>query len=63
MKLFRTKVWSWVDIWVLKWCAFLFGSIVGAYRSDVVKEYVWIILFVAVALAIRAGIKYFCGRD
>ena len=59
MRLFRTKIWSWVDIWVLKWCAFLFGIIVGAYRADMVKQYVWVLLAIAVALAIRASLKYF----
>ena len=63
MRLFRTKVWSWVDIWVLKWCAFLFGMIVGAYRSDMVRQYVWIFLVIAVGLGIRASIKYFCDKD
>jgi len=61
MKLLITKIWSWADIWILKWCAFLFGMIAGAYLSNVVKRYVWIFLLVAVALAIRSGIKYFGG--
>lgn len=63
MKLFRTKVWSWIDIWVLKWCAFLFGMIAGAYLSDTVKQYVWIFLLVAVVLSIRSAIKYFGSKD
>jgi hypothetical protein len=63
MRLFRTKVWSWADIWILKWCAFLFGIIGGAYLSDFVKQYVWVLLVLAVALAIKSGIKYFGGND
>lgn len=63
MRLLRRQEWSWVDIWVLKWCAFLFGMIAGAYLSDIVKQYVWIFLLVAVLLAIKSGIKYFSGKD
>jgi hypothetical protein len=63
MRLLRTKVWSWVDIWALKWCALLFGMIAGAYLSDIVKQYVWIFLLVAVVLSIRSSIKYFGGKD
>lgn len=59
MRLFRTKMWWWLDIGLLKWSALLFGVIAGAYFSDVVKHYVWGVLSVAVILAIRPVIKYF----
>ena len=58
MRVLRTKVWWWLDIWLLKWCAFLFGMIAGAYLSDFVKQYVWIFALMAILLAIRAAISY-----
>ena len=63
MRLFRTKVWSWADIWLLKWCAFLFGIIAGAYNSDFVKQYVWIFFIVAILLTIRPATRYFEKSD
>ena len=63
MKLFRTKIWSWSDLWILKWCAFLFGLIGGAYLSDFVQRYVVVILVLAVILAVKSGIKYFGASD
>jgi uncharacterized membrane protein len=59
MGLLNTKVWSWVDIWILKWSAFLFGIAGGAYFSDFIRPYIWIIAVVAVLLAIRPGFMYF----
>ena len=59
MGLFKTKVWWWFDIWALKWSAFLFGIITGAYLTDFVKQYVWELALVAVILAIKPTIKYF----
>ena len=59
MSLFRTKVWKWQDIWLLKWCAFLFGMIAGAYLSDFVRLYVWVFLVAAILFTIRPAIKYF----
>ena len=43
---------------MLKWCAFLFGIAAGAYFHDYVIKYVWVILVVAVVLAIRPAIAY-----
>jgi hypothetical protein len=59
MKLLRTKIWSWWDVWLLKWCAFLFGIAAGAHFHACLLQYVWIILVVAVLLAIRPAIAYF----
>lgn len=59
MKLLRTKIWNWPDVWLLKWCAFLFGIAAGAYFHDYVMTYIWIILVAAVILAIRPTIAYF----
>jgi hypothetical protein len=59
LRLFRTKIWWWLDIGLLKWSALLFGAIAGAYFSDIVKQYVWVLLSAAAILAIRPVIKYF----
>ena len=58
MRLFITKVWHWRDVWLLKWCAFLFGIAAGAYFHEVVMPYIWIVLVVAALLAIRPAIAY-----
>ncbi len=59
MKLFRTKVWQWPDIVLLKWCAVLVGMIAGAYLSEFVRENVWVFVLVAVLLAVRPAARYF----
>lgn len=59
MKLFRTKIWNWWDAWLLKWSAFLFGIAAGAYFQEVVRPFEWVILIVAVLLAISPTIAYF----
>jgi hypothetical protein len=59
MKLLKARYWNWTDIAFLKWSAALFGVIVGAYLSDLVKQYAIAILLVACLLAIRPLIAYF----
>jgi len=63
MSLFKTKVWRWLDIGLLKWSALIFGMIAGAYLSDFVKQHVWVFVSVAVILAIRPAVKYFGDGD
>jgi len=58
MKLFITKIWRWQDVWLLKWCAFLFGIAAGAWFHAAVMPYLWIVLVVAALLAIRPAIAY-----
>jgi hypothetical protein len=59
MKLLKNKIWSWCDVAFLKWSAFLFGMIAGAYFSAFIKEYLLLFLLVAIVLAIRPSIAYF----
>jgi hypothetical protein len=59
MKLFRTKIWSWWDIGVLKWYCILVGMIAGAFFHELVMRYVWVVLILAVIFAIRSVIVYF----
>lgn len=58
MKLFRAKVWSVLDIGLLKWSCILFGMIAGAYLSDFTKRYVWLIAAAAVLMAIKPTVSY-----
>ncbi len=62
MKLFRTKVWRWLDIGFLKWSSILIGMIAGAYLSAFVKRYVWVFALAAVLLAVRPAVRYW-GDD
>lgn len=63
MKLFRAKVWSVVDIGLLKWCCILMGMIVGAYLADFTKRYVWIIGVAALLTGIKPTISYFRNNN
>ena len=62
MKLFRSKVWSVIDIGLLKWCCILTGMIAGAYLADFTKRNVWVFVIAAVVLGIKPVISYF-GED
>jgi len=59
MKLFRTKVWCWYDIGLLKWSCILLGMVAGSYFADIVKGNVVWFLLVAILFAIRPAIAYF----
>jgi len=58
MKLLKSKVWHWRDIWLLKWSAFLFGIAAGAYFHQCVIKYTWVIIIVALLLALRPAAAY-----
>jgi uncharacterized membrane protein YoaT (DUF817 family) len=62
MRLFRTKVWRWLDIGMLKWSSILLGMIAGAYLSEFVKQYVWVFAVAALLLVIRPAVRYW-GDD
>ncbi|MDD2501719.1 MAG: hypothetical protein PHN92_13005 [Geobacter sp.] len=58
MKLLKTKIWHWQDIWLLKWCAFLFGIAAGACFHQYVSKYAWVIIIVALLFALRPAAAY-----
>jgi hypothetical protein len=58
MRVLITKTWNWWDVWLLKWCAFLFGIAAGAYFHEYVIGYVPAIVVAAILLAIRPAIAY-----
>lgn len=59
MHLFRAKVWSVVDIGLLKSCCILVGMMAGAHLADFTKRHVWFIALAAILLGIRPTISYF----
>lgn len=59
MKLFRTKVWPWLDVALLKWSCILVGMIAGAYLADFTKRNIWLIAAAALLLAIKPTVSYF----
>jgi uncharacterized membrane protein YoaK (UPF0700 family) len=59
MKLLINKHWEWYDIALLKWSAFLFGVVAGGYFSSFIRDYLLLLLPVAVILAIRPAMAYF----
>ncbi|MCX7591151.1 MAG: hypothetical protein N2255_05925 [Kiritimatiellae bacterium] len=63
MKLFRSKVWSVMDIGMLKGSCILFGMIAGAHLADFTKRYVWLFVIAAVLFAIKPATAYFCGGN
>jgi len=62
MTLFRSKVWSPVDIALLKWSCVFFGMVVGAYLYAFIKAYVWVFVSVAILLGIKPTVSYL-GAD
>jgi hypothetical protein len=63
MRFFRTKVWWWFDIGLIKWSALLFGVAVGAYFADFVRQYALVFIFAAIAFAVRPTYKYFDDNE
>lgn len=63
MKLFKAKVWSVVDIGLLKWCCILAGMIVGAYLADFTRRHVWLFVLAAILLGIKPAVSYFRSGD
>ncbi len=59
MRLLRNKVWSWLDVALLKWSCLLLGMVMGAYLADVVRSYWWVLLLLAIVFAIRPALTYF----
>ena len=62
MTLFRSKVWSPLDIVCLKWSCIFLGMIVGAYLSSFVKEYALVFMIPAILLGLKPAVSYF-GTD
>ncbi|MFA5780566.1 MAG: hypothetical protein WC947_10595 [Elusimicrobiota bacterium] len=60
--MFKTKIWSPLDIGLLKWACILFGMILGAYLSVFVKQYLWIFVILWVVLAIRIIYSYWIKK-
>ncbi len=59
MKLLKNKVWTFVDIILLKWCCLIIGMILGAYLMHFTIHHLWFFVVGAVLLAIKPAISYF----
>lgn len=59
MKLFKTKVWSVLDIGLLKWSCILIGMIIGSYMAAITKRHAKLFAIAAILLAIKPAISYF----
>ena len=62
MKLFKDKMYSVLDIGLIKWSCILFGMVLGAYLADFVLGYIWLFIVVALLLAIKPIISYFMEK-
>lgn len=63
IKLFKSKVWSPLDIGCLKWSCIFFGMIAGAYFSEFTKQYVWLFIIAVILLAGKPTISYFRNNE
>jgi hypothetical protein len=61
MNLLRNKVWSVVDIALLKWSCITFGMIAGALTAHFTRQHLAIFATVAILLAVKPAISYFGG--
>ena len=59
MKMYKSKVWSPLEIVCLKLSAILFGMIGGAYYPEFIRQYVLFFVVAAVLLAIKPAHSYF----
>jgi hypothetical protein len=62
MKVFKDKMYSVLDIGLIKWSCVLFGMVLGAYLADFVLGYLWLFIVVALLLAIKPIISYFMEK-
>jgi hypothetical protein len=62
MKLFKDKMYSVLDIGLIKWSCILFGMVLGAYLADFVLGYLWLFIVIALLLAIKPIISYFMEK-
>jgi hypothetical protein len=59
---FKDKMYSVLDIGLIKWSCVLFGMVLGAYLADFVLGYLWLFIVVALLLAIKPIISYFMEK-
>jgi len=63
MKLYKNKVWTVLDIGLLKWSCILFGMLLGSYMSAFVRRHLWILTIIALLLAVKPSIDYFSDDE
>lgn len=62
MAIYKTKLWTPLDLVLLKWASIIFGMIVGAYLNVFVKQYLWIFILLTIVLAIKPFYSYFIKK-
>ena len=60
--MFKTKVWSPIDIGLLKWASILFGMILGAYLNAFVKQHLWVFILLTVVFTVRPLYSYWIKK-
>jgi hypothetical protein len=63
MRIWKSKVWSPIDIACLKWSSILFGMIVGSIIPDLIRQNLWLFILAVVVLAIKPLQSYFDNRE
>ena len=58
MKLLKRRVWSIIDIGLLKWSCILSGMVLGAFLADFTKRHVLLFLIAIILLALKPTISY-----
>lgn len=59
MGLFKNKVWSWLDIGLLKVGMLLLGAVIGALLSSIVLENMWMLIAIGLLCLIKPTVTYF----
>ncbi len=59
MGLWKRKVWSVLDIGLLKIGVLLIGAVLGALFSAIVLENMWMLLAIGLLALIKPSISYF----
>lgn len=63
MNFFKSKMWPFGDIVLLKLYCVVVGIIIGAYIASFVKSYLWLFVLVAIILVVRLFYFYFVKND
>jgi hypothetical protein len=60
---FKSKMWPFGDIVLLKLYCVVVGIIIGAHIAAFVKSYLWFFVLVAIVLVVRLFYFYFFKND
>ena len=63
MKIWKTKIWTPIDLVLAKWSTFLFGMIVGSFVPNFTRQYIWFVVIAMVLLAIKPVTSYLSDKE